>query len=212
LKSTQSQRCRRSSQRGLSAVLATGLAVLSACLLAAPAGAVAQVADTAATSRRDSLATPPYSPAAVFVGSFLVPGLSQSVLRRPTSMVIFTAVEVTGVTMLLRSLGDLRRAKRYAGLLDSVPASYLYDQTTGLVRRDPETNQPLVAAIEENVFAAGLVAARRKHVEDWAAIVVFNHLMAGVDALVGWHLWDVPVHLGARSTPNGPALTGRISW
>ena len=179
-------------------------------------GARAQVVDSAGAGVRrsipDSLTRPPISPARAFIGSLLMPGLSQAILKRPTAMAVFTAVEVTGWAMLLRSMGDLRRAKRYSILQDSAPSAYQYDPATGKVNRDPETGAPIVASVGPNIFAEGLIDARRKHVEDWAAIVVFNHVMAGADALVAAHLWDVDIRLRIRAAPQGALLMGTLKW
>jgi hypothetical protein len=191
--------------------------VAAALLMALPvSGTLAQVVDSAGAGVRrsipDSLTRPPLSPARAFIGSLLLPGLSQSILKRPTAMAVFTAVEVTGWSMLLRSMRDLRRAKRYSILQDSAPSAYVYDPATGKVNRDPETGAPIIASVEPNIFADGLIVARRKHVEDWAAIVVFNHVMAGADALVAAHLWDVPIRLGVRAAPQGALLVGTFKW
>lgn len=45
--------------------------------------------------------------------------------------------------------------------------------------------------------------AKEQQREDWIAILVFNHLMAGLDAYVGAHLWDFPDDLQLRGVPGG---------
>lgn len=45
--------------------------------------------------------------------------------------------------------------------------------------------------------------AKEQQREDWIAILVFNHLMAGLDAFVGAHLWDFPDDLQLRGVPGG---------
>jgi hypothetical protein len=195
------------------------LAALVAAFLAFAgwSAAGAQVRDTTdLTARerqialRDSLSRPPLRPAGAFLRSFLIPGYSQSVMKRPVPMVIFSAVEATGWAMLLRSLNDLNRAKRFAR--DSVVADYSYDASTGLVNRHPQTGAPVISSIEPDLYSPGLITARRKHVEDWAAIVVFNHLLSAVDALVATHLWEVPVQLGLETGNGALLLSGRFRW
>jgi hypothetical protein len=187
------------------------------CFLALPfSRAAAQQTDSLGVTRAqqilpDTLATPPLSPGRAFLGSLLLPGYSQSVMRRPTAMVIFSAVEGIGVAMLWRSLDDLSRAKRFAR--DSVVSAYRINSQTGLVERDPGTNEPIVQSYEENPYRSGLITARRKHVEDWAAIVVFNHLLSGVDALVATHLLEVSEAVRIRAVPEGGVQIGaRIRW
>jgi hypothetical protein len=199
------------------------LAVAALVTVALPLPALQRI-DTTATgvqrqpaTRRDSLTVrdqasrAPISPGRAFLGSFLVPGLSQSILGRKTGVAIFATIEVTGWAMLFRSMNDLSRAKRFARS-DSVVLEYRIDQNTGLVERDPDTGDPLVLTYEPDVYAEGLISARRQHVEDWAAIIVFNHLLAGADALVAAHLWNAGAQLRIEARPRGAAIVGKISW
>ena len=40
------------------------------------------------------------------------------------------------------------------------------------------------------------MSARKTHVEDWEAALVFNHLISAADAFVAAQLWDLPAHSG----------------
>lgn len=44
---------------------------------------------------------------------------------------------------------------------------------------------------------------KRQEIQDWFALLVFNHLMAGAEAFVSAQLWDFPVELDARVLPGG---------
>jgi hypothetical protein len=44
--------------------------------------------------------------------------------------------------------------------------------------------------------------AKEQQQEDWMAILVFNHLLAGLDAYVGAHLWDFPDDLKLQGVPG----------
>jgi hypothetical protein len=44
---------------------------------------------------------------------------------------------------------------------------------------------------------------KRQQREDWAAILVFNHLMSGLEAYVSAHLYDFPGDLEMRALPGG---------
>jgi hypothetical protein len=169
------------------------------------------VAPSAPAVRDSLMSGRPLSPARAFIGSFLVPGYSQAVLQRPTAMVFFSGVEIVGWAMLRRSLIDLDRARKFAR--DSTVTAYQFDPLTGLLVRDPETGAPVVASRAGDLFTEALIPARKRHVEDWAAIIVFNHLLAGADALVASHLWDVPVQVGINSMPGGRVgVGGTIKW
>ena len=63
-----------------------------------------------------------------------------------------------------------------------------------------------------NVFNSTLVRARRLHLEDWIAVIAFNHLFAGAEAFVSANLWDLPTEVSARSTDRGPALAVTVAW
>lgn len=44
---------------------------------------------------------------------------------------------------------------------------------------------------------------KRAEIEDWAVLLVFNHLVAGAEAFVSAHLWDFPTDLALRALPGG---------
>ena len=45
--------------------------------------------------------------------------------------------------------------------------------------------------------------AKLQEREDWLAILVFNHLMSGLEAYVSAHLYDFPGDLNMRALPEG---------
>jgi hypothetical protein len=47
------------------------------------------------------------------------------------------------------------------------------------------------------------ISAKRQEIQDWAVLLVFNHLMAGAEAFVSSYLWDFPVELEERALPGG---------
>jgi hypothetical protein len=47
-------------------------------------------------------------------------------------------------------------------------------------------------------------------VEDWVAVLFFNHLFSGADAYVAALLWDLPEKVSLVQTPMGPALSTRL--
>lgn len=101
--------------------------------------------------------------------------------------------------MIRRSLSDVREAKRYRA--DSLPREFL--QLNGILVANGITN---------GRFTADLARARRLHVEDWVAVVVFNHLFAGADAFVGAQLWDAPVSVAVHPGPDGAVLVASLRW
>jgi hypothetical protein len=155
---------------------------------------------------------PPISPRRAFVYSALVPGLGQSALGRNYTGATFFLIEAVSWALLRRSASDVRIAQAFIG--DSVPQTYALDPTTGLVQRDGRGN-PVVGTWAQTGYSQSLVRARTLQVEDWVAVILFNHLVSGADAYVAANLWDLPQHLGVRATPlarGGAALNFTLSF
>ncbi len=149
------------------------------------------------TARVDSL-NPPISPRRAFLYSFLAPGYSQSRLGRNKAATTFMFVEGIALVMIRESAADVHEARRMAS--DSVIVSYVNaNGTSGITRVPPR-------------FDDKYIHTREAHVEDWVALLVANHLFAGADAYVAAHLWDVPIRLGLRATPNGTAISAALAW
>ncbi|WP_284351060.1 hypothetical protein [Roseisolibacter agri] len=145
---------------------------------------------------------PPISPRRAFLSSLLVPGLGQARLDRPAAGALFVTVELAAITMVAKSAYDLRAAKAFRA--DSVVLSYPVDTATGL-----PTTRPVRG---EGPFTNDLVRARRLHLEDWLAVIAFNHLIAGAEAFVAANLWDLPAQVGAQRSRNGTMLRVSVSW
>ncbi|MDQ8160086.1 MAG: hypothetical protein P3C12_11815 [Gemmatimonadota bacterium] len=143
--------------------------------------------------------TPPITPKRAFILSALLPGVGQSRLDRGTSGALFASVELAAVVMVRRSQLDLREARRYQ--VDTLPAQYVLSGST-LVKNGVFTNR----------YTADLVRTRRLHVEDWLAVIGFNHLFAGADAFVAAQLWDVPVQLTAVPRPSGALFVATVRF
>ena len=171
--------------------------IVCAALVAGVAGAQLPV-DSAAQRASLRSDTPPVSPRRAFFYSALVPGLGQAALDRKYTGAAFFIVEAFSLALVYRSADDLRLAQAFVG--DSVPLRYQIDETTGLAQRDGFGN-PVVAQWKVSGYSADLVRSRRLMVEDWVAVVIFNHLIAGADAFVAAHLWDLPQHVSMRAYP-----------
>jgi hypothetical protein len=64
---------------------------------------------------------------------------------------------------------------------------------------------------EMDQIAAGdtlRLQSKRQEREDWLAILVFNHLMSGLEAYVSSHLYDFPGDLEMRALPAGGVRVG----
>ena len=101
--------------------------------------------------------------------------------------------------MIRRSQMDLREARRYQ--IDTLPAQYAVSGDS-VVKNGVFTNR----------FTRNLVRTRRLHVEDWMAVVAFNHLFAGADAFVSAQLWDVPIELAAYPRRSGAVFAATIRF
>ena len=139
----------------------------------------------------DSL-KPPIGPRRAFFYSFLVPGSAQSMLGRHKAAATFLLVEAICIAMIRESGADVHEARRLAN--DTLVISYVDAFGNPAVTTTPPR------------FGPAEIKTREAHVEDWAALLVGNHLFAGADAFVASHLWDVPIHVGMRRTANGRAF------
>jgi hypothetical protein len=142
-----------------------------------------------ALKARDSLSRPPISPKRAFLQSLVLPGWGQAKLRRSTAGGIFAALEVTSIAMLIQSKKELSAARSAAR--DSV-----------LGPNGDYVVNPLSPRI----------GPRRQAVEDWTALLIATHLIAGADAFVAAHLWDVPVEVSGQSSGRSAKLTATMRF
>ena len=143
---------------------------------------------------RDTVGGPPISPRSAFLRSLIVPGLGQAALDRGTAGSIFVSLEALSLLMTIKSKRDLRVARRLEG--DSVFFGIDADGDTLFA------SSPL----------AGRVRARKQHVEDWVALLIFNHLFAAADAFVAAQLWDVPARVSVQRDGDRTRLTATVRW
>ena len=184
--------------------------VLGMLLSSVPLGAQVQTPDA-----RSGVAPPadtgraPISSTRAFLYSLALPGLGQARLDRPIVGAGFFLMEAFAIALVHRTADDLRLARAYRR--DSIPLRYAVNEASGLAQRDGYGN-PIVAAWEPNYYGDALVRARRLQLEDWTAILVFNHLIAGIEAFVAAQLWDLPQHVKLRASPvrGGLVVTARL--
>jgi hypothetical protein len=145
---------------------------------------------------------PPVTPRRAFLYSFLLPGYSQAKLGRNKAAAAFMLVEGISIAMIRESGADLHEARRTVN--DTVVVRYV--DTDGTLLATPQVAPPR--------FNDAYVHTRAAHVEDWAALLVANHLFAGADAFVAAHLWDVPARLGLRILPQsgGTSVSASFKW
>jgi hypothetical protein len=148
---------------------------------------------------------PPISARRAFFYSAMLPGLGQAALDRRYTGAGFFLVEVFSLALVYRSGEDLRMAKAFVG--DSVPVGYAIDPTTGLASRDAH-GDPIVSSWQPAGSTPALVQSRKLHLEDWLAVVIFNHLVSGADAFVAAELWDFPTTMRVRAVPLPGGRTG----
>ncbi|HJU65415.1 MAG TPA: DUF5683 domain-containing protein [Gemmatimonadaceae bacterium] len=187
---------------------------IAALLLLAPAVSRAQRTDTTRTDTTrvqgpplavrtlspDTVGGPPVSPRTALLRSLLIPGWGQLSLGRRWAAAIFIGLETGAGIMTIESSRRLDFAERYG-------------QDSILVRYDPPLapGRPLTPVFRQGTFG-GRVAARRQHVEDYVAILAFNHLISAVDAFIAAHLWDLPTQVSIRSVGDGALIAARITW
>jgi hypothetical protein len=140
---------------------------------------------------------PPISPKRAFFYSFLVPGYGQSVLDRPIAGSMFFGADVTWIALATKSAFDLRYARAHGQ--DSLVATYATN-ADGTVKVD-SLGRLVGQTFVRNRYATARVEARRKHLEDYYALIITTHLLAGAEAFVSAQLWDLPEHVSLRAIP-----------
>jgi hypothetical protein len=150
----------------------------------------------------------PISPGSAFLKSFLAPGLGQMNLGRKKAATIFIVSEVGTVGMSVKSWSDLDKAKKARA--DTVGTPVVDDAGNPVI--DSVTHQPKITYAPRNQNIADRVRARRTHLEDWLAAVIFNHLFAGADAFVAANLADFDANVQANYTDRTVRVAARIAW
>ena len=158
--------------------------------------------------RRLPLCRVPISPRTAFLRSLLAPGLAQRNLERPKAATFFMAIEAGTIGMAIKSASDLSKAK--AARDDTILVAVLDPGGQPVV--DPVTGVPQMVSAPRDKNLADRVKARRTHLEDWLAAIVFNHLFAGADAYVAANLADFNTNVQATSTGRGLQVLARITW
>jgi hypothetical protein len=140
--------------------------------------------------------------------SLMVPGYGQSVLDRPIAGAVFFTAEVSWMALATKSAFDLRFARAHEK--DSLVVTYAFNPD-GTVRTD-SLGRLVGATYAPNRYATARVQARRKHLEDYFALLIATHLLAGAEAFVSAQLWDLPEHVSMRALPFGAVLSASIPW
>ena len=138
-----------------------------------------------------------------------MPGLGQSRLGRQFPGAIYVGIETMSIVMLLKAQNDLRIARGQAS--STIVNRYRVEPTSGEPALD-STGRFVPLDTVPNRFDTERVEARRTQVEDWIAVLVFNHLFAGADAFVASLLWDLPARVGLRHLPRGFGLGLSVRW
>ena len=118
-------------------------------------------------------------------------------------------VEADRQPLATKSAADLRYARAHRR--DSLIVTYKL-KTDGTLETDSLTGNPVGATFAPNRYAEDRVAARRKHLEDYYALLIANHLLAGAEAFVAAQLWDLPGHVSIKQMPFGHALVASFRW
>jgi hypothetical protein len=152
------------------------------------------------------------SPRKAALRSFLVPGWGQTTLDRGTAGGLFALMEATSVSMIIKSKRSLDRAKRARA--DSIFQGWELDaEGKTVLEEDPETGELRPVPIYEPNWLVARIPSRREQLEDWIALLVFNHLFSAADAFVAAHLSDVPRRTTIRRMPEGGWMVGaRLAW
>jgi hypothetical protein len=182
------------------------LTIAALAMLSLPGRAGAQVADSGLAGLRKAVAStspdsvkPPISARRAFLSSFILPGYGQTRLDRPHAAMLFSLVEVLSIGMAMKAQQDLREAKRIGQ--DSVPATFTI-----------AAGAQVPATFLKGRFNADRLSARRTHLEDWIAAIVFNHLLSGADAYVAANLWDFGPNIRGTASTSSVGISATLSW
>ena len=154
--------------------------------------------DSAIVQPAPTRLSPPLTPKRAFLYSLALPGFGQSRLDRGTSGALFASIEMAALVMVRRSSKDAQEVDRYR--IDTLPETFTV--VNGIF---------VPTGVTTNRFTQDLKRARRLHVEDWLAVLAFNHLFAAADAFVAAQLWDVPVSV-SMSPREGGYLVATLHW
>ncbi|MEO7369185.1 MAG: hypothetical protein ABIZ36_14610, partial [Gemmatimonadaceae bacterium] len=147
------------------------------------------------------------SPRRAFFTSLAFPGSMQLKFGRPKAATIFLVAEAGTGAMAAKSWHDLRVAK--AARADTVLSPVV--DVSGRPVLDSLGKQKTTSA-PRNPNIADRVVARRTHLEDWLAGIVFTHLFAGADAFVAANLADFNTNLRVTSTGRGVRVLATVAW
>jgi hypothetical protein len=192
---------------------------VAAALSPMTAGQAQQVDSARAGAKRRAptpppdTARPPITPKRAFFYSVLVPGYGQSVLDRPIAGAVFFGAEITWIALATKAAFDLRFAHAHEG--DSLVTAYAFN-ADGTVKTD-SLGRLVGATYAPNRYATARVEARRKHLEDYYALLITTHLLAGAEAFVSAQLWDLPEHVSIRAIPIkalpfGAVISATLRW
>ena len=141
----------------------------------------------------------PISPKRAFLSSLVLPGYGQSRLDRGTSGAFFATIEFAALAMVRRSQADLREARRFQ--IDTLPLQF--DVLAGVAQ--PSGRLP-------SSYGGDLVRTRRLQVEDWLAVLAFNHLLSAADAFVSAQLFEVPVSVAIAPYRGAATIVATLRW
>ncbi len=150
----------------------------------------------------------PVSPRRAFLTSLAIPGLMQAKLDRPKAAGLFAIIEGATLAMSVKSWRDLDKAK--AARLDTVGTPVV--DAGGAPVIDTLTGMQKISYSPRDPNLVGRIKARRTHLEDWIAAMVFNHLFAGADAYVAANLADFDRNVQASATDRGIQISARVAW
>ena len=157
---------------------------------------------------------PPISPKTAFLSSLILPGLGQARLDRSYAGALFFSVEAVAFQMARQAEIDLKYAEAHSHDSTLVVQSYQTD-SLGQVVHD-STGRPIPGTYAYARYDSARVAARKTHLEDWIAVIIFNHLLSATDAFVAAQLWDLRAHVhpmtGMSSDGKRQMYGLSVSW
>jgi hypothetical protein len=152
------------------------------------------------------------SPRKAALRSLALPGWGQATLDRGAAGGVFFLLEATSVAMIVKTKRSLDHAKEARG--DSIFLGWETDASGNAVfEEDPETGELRPKLLYATNPLEDRIPSRREQLEDWIALLVFNHLFSAADAFVAAHLSDLPRRASVRRLPDGRwSVAASVPW
>lgn len=170
---------------------------LAALLLSLAAAPLAAQGPRTESDSIPALPKPVLTPGGAFLRSAILPGWGQLAQGERVTAVLFGLFEAVTVSQTVRAYSQVSSAR------DSLARLPRPSQVSAAARSQ---------ALTDSVAQDSVVRSATRSREDWLVLLVFNHLLSGLESFIAAHLGDFPSDLRIRVTPRGVGAYGQIPF